>query len=177
MSNLRAFKQKLAAVSRLWEEKDYDSALSEVVALLEAWPGNAHLHILWASLVQLQENPRHSLDEAKQAFQQAIDLDRSSPAGPIELGHFLDAVEDNPQAAARAYSEGVAAARHLLIEGLIGQARALLQLDRREEARRCILESLHLMELDPTLKRNRAESPFAQQIHDLLGEVFASRSA
>jgi tetratricopeptide (TPR) repeat protein len=198
MNSIRSFKQKLAVVSRLWEEKDYDAALSQVEDLLKTWPGNAHLHILWASLVQLQENPKHSLDDAKQALQRAIDLDRSSPSGPIELGHFLDAVEDNPQAAARAYAEGVAAARQSLIEGLIGQAKALLQLGKREDALKCVLEVLHLAEAEPAPKRGKSEDvapdiifrspnghvvavplkgPFAGQIEELLNEVFANRSA
>ena len=43
-----------------------------------------------------------------------------------ELGHFLDGVDDDPRAASKAYADGVAAARRLLIEGLIGQAKALL---------------------------------------------------
>ena len=105
----------------------------------EAWPGNSYLHILWASLVQLQESPAHSLEEAKQALQQAIDLDRSSPAGPIELGHFLDAVEDDPLAASKAFAEGAALARKLLIEGLIGEAKALLQLDNKQAAMQACL--------------------------------------
>src|SRR5271170_3920790 len=67
MSNLRGFKQKLSTISRLWKKKDYDTALAEVETLLKSWPGNAHLLVLWASLVQLQEAPNHTLDEAKQA--------------------------------------------------------------------------------------------------------------
>ncbi len=88
MSNLRGFKQKLSTVSRLWGEKDYDAALAEVEALLKVWPGNANLHILWASLVQLQEDPTHDLVEARQALQQAAELDKASPAAAIELGDF-----------------------------------------------------------------------------------------
>src|SRR5579884_3552703 len=130
MSNLRAFKQKLAAVARLREEKRYDDALAAVEEMRKTWPGNGHLLVLWADLVQLQENPRHSLDEAKQALQHAMELDDSSPASGIELGAFLDNVEDNPRAAAKVYAGAVAAARQLLLDGLIGQAKALLQLDK-----------------------------------------------
>ncbi len=131
MSNLRGFRQKLALLSRLWEEKDYERALAEVEALRKTWPGNAHLLILWASLVQLQEKPKHELEEAKRALQQAVELDRGSPAAALELGAFLDNVEDDPQAAAKAYADGVATARQLLIEGLLGQAKAFRQLEKR----------------------------------------------
>jgi lipopolysaccharide biosynthesis regulator YciM len=198
MSNLRGLKQKLSIVSRLWEEKDYDTALAEVESLLKIWPGNAHLYILWASLVQLQEGPKHDLDEAKQALQQAVELDRGSPAAAIELGSFLDNVEDNPQAASKAYSEGVATARRLLIEGLIGQAKVFRQLEKREEFLRCLLELLHLAQFETGPKRAKAEEsgadilfkspngyfyagqlkgPYAEQIQDLLNEVAVDRSA
>src|SRR5947208_2570763 len=119
MSTLRGLKQRLSTVSRLWDEKAYDKALAEVETLLETWPGNPHLHVLRASLVQLQEEPKYDLDEAKQALQQAVELGKGSPEASIELGHFLDNVEDDPQAAVKVYAEGVATARHLLIDGLI----------------------------------------------------------
>ena len=86
MNNLRGFKQKLSTISRLWEGKDYDTASAEVESLLKVWPGNANLHILWASLVQLQEDPNHDLDEARQALQQAVELDEGSPAAAIRVG-------------------------------------------------------------------------------------------
>ena len=75
MSSPGAFKQKLAAVARLWKKRAFDTALSEVEAALKVWPGHAHLHILWATLVQLQANPTHTLDEARQALQQVVALD------------------------------------------------------------------------------------------------------
>ncbi|HUY34846.1 MAG TPA: hypothetical protein VMV69_19020 [Pirellulales bacterium] len=197
MSKVRSFKLGLSTVSRLWAERDYDAALCEVENLLNDWPGNAHLHILWASLVQLQEKPKHGLEEAKQALQRAIDLEKSSPSGAIELGQFLDAVEDSPQAASKAYSEGVALAREALIEGLVGQAKALHQLDKSEDALRCLLEVLHLMHLGSTRKRGKSENaapdilfgsqtgqifalqlkgPFADQVEEILNEVIARRS-
>jgi hypothetical protein len=198
MSSLRGFKQKLSTVSRLWDAKDYDTAFAEVESLRKTWPGNAHLHILWASLVQLQEGPQYSLAEAKQALQQAMELDKDAPAGAIELGHFLDNVEDDPHAANRVYADGVAVARRLLIDGLIGQAKALRQLDRKEEFRRCLLEVLHLarFEIDASQNQTHASGkdvifespsghfyaiqlngPYAEQIEDLLSEVPANRSA
>src|SRR4051794_27229601 len=119
MKQLRRFKQKLSAVFHLWQTEDFDSALTQVEGMLEIWPGNAQLHLLQASLVQLQENPQQSLDDAKQALQLSAELDSASPGALIELGHFLDNVEDNPHAAAKCYADGVGIARQLLIEGLI----------------------------------------------------------
>jgi tetratricopeptide (TPR) repeat protein len=182
----------------LWDEADYDKALAEVESLLEAWPGNAHLHVLRASLVQLQENPKYDLDEAKQALQQAVELDKGSPAAAIELGHFLDNVEDDPQAASKAYANGVTTARRLLIDGLIGQAKAYRQLNKKEDFFRCLLEVLHLYHFDTSSKRNKAEEPgadvilhsptgpvyviqvkgpYAEEVQELLNELVADRSA
>ncbi len=191
MSNLRGFKHKLSTISRLWEQKDYDTALAEVESLLKVWPGNAHLHILWASLVQLQEDSKYDLEEVKQALQQAVEFDRSSPASTIELAHFLDNVEDDPQSASKAYAEGIASARQLLIEGLIGQAKVFRQLDKKDEFSRCLLEVLHLARFETNPKRSRAEEvganiifesatgffhanqltgPYAEQIQELLSD-------
>jgi lipopolysaccharide biosynthesis regulator YciM len=191
MSNVREFKSKLSAVSRLWDESDYDAALAEVESLLKVWPGNAHLYVLWASLVQLQENPQHDLDEARQALRQAMELDKGSPAAAIEMGHFLDNVENAPQAAVKAYAEGVASARQLLIEGLIGQAKAFRQLDKKEELRQCLLEVCQLARFETGPKKTKANGaeadimfdsptghfyslqlrgPYAEQIHELLAE-------
>jgi lipopolysaccharide biosynthesis regulator YciM len=182
----------------MWEEEDYDKAFAAVEALLETWPGNAHLYILWASLVQLQENPKCDLDEAKQALQHAVELDKGSSAAAIELGRFLDNVEDDPQAAVKVYAEGVASARQLLIEGLIGQAKAYRQLEKKEEFVRCLLEVLHLARFEMGSKQTKADEPgsdvifesprgsfhavqlkgpFAEQIQDLLSDLVADRSA
>jgi tetratricopeptide (TPR) repeat protein len=198
MRNVRTLKQRLSAISRLWAKEDFDAAIGEVDRLLKDWPGNGHLHVLWACLVQLQDNPTHSLDQAKQALQQAVELEKSSPAGAIELGHFLDNVEDDPQAASRVFSDGAAVARQLLIEGLIGQAKALHQLDKREDAVRCLLEALNVMHFQSASKRGKSEKNVpdvvfgtstggvvsvqlkgrvADQFEELLTEVVTSRSA
>jgi tetratricopeptide (TPR) repeat protein len=191
MSTVRSLKQRLSTVSRLWDEAEYDEALVEVEKLLADWPGNAHLHVLWASLVQLQDEPEHELDEAKQALQTAVELDKSSPEAAIELGHFLDNVEDNAQAAIKSYAEGVAIARRLLIEGLIGQAKAYRQLNKKEDFQRCLMEILHLTGFETTPKKHKTEQPgpdviiqstsgnvyaiqlkgpYAEQVQDLLSE-------
>jgi tetratricopeptide (TPR) repeat protein len=198
MTSTRSFKQKLSKVFRHWEDKQYDRALGEIEELLKSWPGNSQLYVLWASLVQLQEEPTHSLEEVKEALQRAMEMDKNSPAGTIELGHFLDAVEDDPQAASKAFSEGIRSARRLLIDGLLGQARALLQLQKRAEALKCLMEALYLANSDSSSGGDKAaqfgpdilvrdptgrirvfqlKGPFAIKLEDLLEEVFPNRSA
>ncbi len=190
MTKRADFKRALSAVFRHWENGDYDAALVKVESLLESWPGNARLHVLWASLVQLQEEPQHSLADAKEALQFAATLDEDSPAADIELGQYLDNVEDNPKAAVKAYAQGVATARRRLIEGLIGQAKAYRQLQQWDTFNRCLEELLILTRFDSS--RNGAEviegdvwirlstghayvypakGPYAEQIKELLCEL------
>jgi tetratricopeptide (TPR) repeat protein len=194
----RGWKQRLAAVSRLWDREDYDTALAEVDSMLSAWPGNAHLHVLRASLLQLQESPKVDLEEVKRALQVAVDLDKGAPAAVIELGHYFDNVEDDPQAAAKAFAQGVTNARQLLMEALLGQAKAYRQLGKKEDFLRCLLEVLHLARFDAGTMRSKADQPgadvifesptgrfnvvqlkgpYADQIRELLGEWTASKSA
>lgn len=174
MSTPRTLTQRLATVSRLWGKKDYDRALAEVETLLETWPGNPHLHVLKANLVQLQDEPKYDLDEVRQALQLAIELDQESPAASIELGHFLDNVDDDPKAAASTFGGGVAAARHLLIEGLIGQAKAYRQLGREEEFKRCLLEILVLTHFDSASPKSKnAELQTDLMLHSPTGHVHA----
>lgn len=186
------FKRGLSAVFRHWEDGDYDAALAKVEFMLATWPGNARLHVLWASLVQLQEEPQHSLADAKEALQLAAILDEDSPAAAIELGQYLDNVEDDPQAAVKAYAQGVAAARRQLIEGLIGQAKAHRQLQQWEAFYRCLEEVLQLtrfssktngahalsgdvlIRLSPgNVDAIQLQGPYAEQIKELLCELGA----
>jgi len=186
------FKRGLSAVFRHWEDGDYDATLAKVETMLATWPGNTRLHVLWASLVQLQENPQHTLAEAKEALQLATVLDEDSPAAAIELGQYLHNVEDDPAAAVKAYAQGVAATRRRLIEGLIGQAKAHRQLEQWEAFYRCLEEMLQLMRF--SAKTNGAQAlsseilirlspgnvdaiqlqgPYAEQIKELLCELGA----
>ncbi|MBW3541509.1 MAG: hypothetical protein KY476_14675 [Planctomycetes bacterium] len=199
MSPVAGFKRKLRRISRLWEAQEYETALTEVDALLETWPGNPRLHILRACLVQLQEEDSpYELTEAREALEQALQLDEDSAAAAIELGYFLDNVEDDPREALKAYAKGVATARQLLIDGLIGQAKAFLQLEKRDEFLRCLQEILHLAQFERGPRRSKAEqagadvvftSPsgplyaidlkgrYGKQIQDLLNELAVDSSA
>ncbi len=173
MNGTSSFAKTLSAVMLHWVDGEYDRALKRVEELRATSPGNAQLNVLWAKLVQLQEKPAHTLNDAKRALQQAVELDKQSPVAAIELGHFLDNVEDDPQAAAKAFAQGIATARHLLIEGLLGQARSLIQLDKREDAVRCLVEAHQLVDAE----RSHKKSPFASRIEELLTELGQMQSA
>jgi predicted Zn-dependent protease len=173
MNGTSSFTKGLSDAIALMEEEKYDRAMKRLEELRKNWPGSAQLHVLWAKLVQLQEDPAHTLNDAKRALQQAVELDKQSPAAAIELGYFLDNVEDDPQAAAKAFAQGITAARHLLIEGLLGQAKSLIQLDKREDAVRCLVEAHRLADAE----RSPKKGPFAGRIEELLTELGQVQSA
>lgn len=162
-----SFIRGLADVRALQSDEKYDRALKRVEEMQKTWPGNAHLLVLWARLVQLQEEPTHSLNEVKRSLQQAIELDKDSPEAAFELGYFLDSVEDDPNSAAKAFAQGIASARHHLIEGLLGQAKSLIQLDRREDAIRCLVEAHHLADAERFPKKG----DLTDRIEELLREM------
>jgi tetratricopeptide (TPR) repeat protein len=171
----------LAHVRRLRDRQEYDHAMAAVEQLIALWPGNPQLYTLLAALIQLQEKPSHKLENARKALEEAVAMDRNSPQAAVELGYYLDAVEDDPKAASRAFANGIATARRLLIDGLLGQARALTQLHKRDEAFRCLTEALYLADIarpvHQSSARDRTPGPFASKVEDLLSELFPKRSA
>ena len=161
-----SFAKALAEITTLVDAEKYDRALKGIDEMRKAWPGNSHLHLLAARVIQLQEEPEQSLADVKRLIQQAIDFDRQSPAGPIELGYFLDNVEDDPQSATKAFAQGIFATRQLLVEGLLGQAHALLQLEHRDEAVRCLIEAMQHTDAEKSLRKK-----YAERVEELLKEL------
>ncbi len=144
MNRDREFARKHSSLSRLLAADDHDAALKSVDSMRHEWPGNAHLDVLWARLVQLQEHPTHELSDVRAALEHAAVLENGASAAAIELGHFLDNVEDDPKQASKVFADAVAKARKLLLDGLIGQAKALRQLEKREEYLQCLKEILQV---------------------------------
>lgn len=173
MNGTGSFTKGLADITALADDEKYDRALKRLEEFRKNWSGNSHLYLLWAKLVQLQDEPIHTLNDAKRAIQQAVEFDKQSPMAAIELGYFLDNVEDDPQAAMKAFSQGITTARHLLIEGLLGQAKTLIQLDKRDEAVRCLVEAHQLADAE----RSHKKGPFAGRIEELLTELGQVQSA
>jgi tetratricopeptide (TPR) repeat protein len=181
MTQVRSLKQRLSRVQKLWSQERFDEALTLVEELRAAWPGNSKLLVQWASLVQLQENPTHSLAEVKEALQCAVALDEDSPAAALELGSFLDTVEDDPRAAEQAFSAAVRVAQRLLLEALVGQARALLQLNEKKGAFRCLAEALQLTDQERLPRKGKRTdgnntfglNDFSDEIASLLNDLLA----
>jgi tetratricopeptide (TPR) repeat protein len=134
MKSTAEFKRRLEKIRRLCDKKQHARAFEETTQLLKHTPDNPQILILWANLLQLQEEEKGpGLEEAKGALQRAVDLDDQSPSAWIELGYYLYALEDDNKAALKCFDEAVALARRLLKEALVGKVKALEDLGRAEE--------------------------------------------
>lgn len=172
MNGINSFTKGLGEVLSFYAREEYDRALARLEELRQSWPGNAYLLVLWARLVQLQDETQYSLDDAKRAMQQAIELEGKPLGAAIELGYFLDNIKDNPQTATKSFAHGIATARQLLINGLLGQAKALLQLDKHEDAVRCLVEAHTIADADRAVKKL-----FASRIEELFKDLGQMQSA
>ena len=135
---MSTFRRKLSAVRAAERKGDYAKALAALDALIEEWPGNSTLLVHRAMLIQLQDGAGPPLSEAKQALQAAHELDEKLPSAMIELAQFELSVKDDAAAAYEGFSEAAAVCSRLLIETLLGQAKALMEMDRRSEAFDCL---------------------------------------
>jgi tetratricopeptide (TPR) repeat protein len=163
-----AMKQGLARVRRQWRAGHYARALAEVERLLESWPDNPRLLTMRGNLIQVQENEEGStLQDAKRALQRAVDLDEESPHAWIELGHFLNASEDDAEAAAKCFAKAIRLSKRLLKEALLGQAKALSELDRRSEALACLTEAYWLRAHPERSANGPSEQEILEQLEAL----------
>jgi tetratricopeptide (TPR) repeat protein len=150
MKSLTTFKRGVAKVRRDWSDGRVDIALAEVDRLLQEWPDNPQLLVMWADLIQLQERTNGpSLEDAKAAYQRAAALEGEFPAALVELAHFTYALEDDAKTANKTFDKAIVACRRLLIEALLGKAKALHEMERTAEARACLDEAYMLRLRDP----------------------------
>ena len=176
MTNLRTFKREISAIRRLWADSQFSEAIAKVEDLRREYPGNPQVLVMWASLVQLVEDSEHSLDDAREALRLAVELDETSPGASIELGHYFDSVEDDPASASKAFASAAAIAKKLLVDALAGQGKSYLQLNRRTDAVRCLLEAFQVSNLDyPTMNGKSTRSPLGNpipvELENLLNEA------
>jgi tetratricopeptide (TPR) repeat protein len=161
MKSTSSLQRGLAQVRRDWRAGHYEQALAEVERLLEAWPNLPPLLTMRGNLIQLLESPSASLDDARDALQRAVDLDPGAPAAWLELGHFLDAVDDDPAKAAQCFDKTIELTQRLLLEGLLAKARALSQQDKKPEALACLRQAYVLR---PFLRGPNAKSSGEKEI-------------
>lgn len=162
---MKNMKRGLAQVRRQWRTGRYDRALAQVDRLLKDWPDNPHLLILRGNLIQLQEDDAGpTLKDAKRALQRAVDLDEESPSALIELGHFLNASEDDAKAAAKCFAKAIRLCKRLLKEALLAQAKVLSELDRRPEALACLTEVYWLQSQNGKSARGPGNEELLEQL-------------
>ncbi len=170
MKSITTFKRGVAKARREWQESRVDVALAEVDQLLAEWPDNPQLLVMWADLVQLQESKNGPTpEEAAAAYRRAADLEGDLPGALVELGHYIYSVEDDAKAAMKAFDKAILASRRLLIEALLGKAKALQELGRITEARACLDEAYMLRLRDPNgADDSRAFEEIMEQLNEFL---------
>jgi tetratricopeptide (TPR) repeat protein len=141
MKPVSSLTRGLATVRRDWRAGRYAEAFQQATRLLDLWPDNPHLLVLWSSLVQLQDSQAPPLKKAEAALERAAALDEESPEPWFELATFADAVSDDPSTATRHYEKAITLSKRFLVEALLGKAKALSQLDRKQEALACVAEA------------------------------------
>ena len=72
---LTDFKKRLRAIRRARGNGNADVALAALEKMLKAWPDHPHLLVEKSRLVQLSENGKLPLTDAKRALERAIAVD------------------------------------------------------------------------------------------------------
>jgi hypothetical protein len=89
----------LAAMRAQIREKDYTGALRLGRSELERGRDSSELLVLMATAGLLGDGEQCTIDEVREWLERAVKLDPHSVDAQLELGHFLDAVADEPQLA------------------------------------------------------------------------------
>jgi tetratricopeptide (TPR) repeat protein len=167
MKSLKSYKQGSAKIRREWVARRYEKALAEAARLLQEWPDNPSLLVMWADLIQLQAADRGPpLEQARAAYERAADLDSEGAAPLIELGHFHYAVEDDASAASKAYAKAIERSKTLLIDALLGQAKALTELGRKPEALACLAQAHWLQSGHSETSNGKAREDIMRQFSE-----------
>ena len=98
---------RLAAMRRAIVDKNYEQALQIGRAEMERGCDSSDLLLLLAAAGQLSEGTSCSLDDVRGWLEQATQLNPDNADAWMELGHFLDAVADQPQLAVSAFERAL----------------------------------------------------------------------
>jgi tetratricopeptide (TPR) repeat protein len=135
----------LEKIRRLCDRENYRRAFSAVNKLRQQWPDNPEVLVLWANLLQLQEEDTGpSLEEAKKALQKAVSLDEQNPMPWNELGQYMFVIEDDAVRACHCFTKAIALSRRYLKDALINQAKALMETDHKAESMACLIDAYNV---------------------------------
>jgi hypothetical protein len=93
-----------------------------------------------------------------------VDLDDESPRTLIELGHFLDAAEDDAKTAETCFAKAITLCKRQLKEALLGHAKVLSELERRPEALARSTEAYWLQSRNGKPARGRCDEEILEQL-------------
>ncbi len=117
------FKKQIDKVEDLYDKREYEKALKKLKSMRKRWKGNARLDVLFGKLVgqfiSSEEDDdrlghtRFTMKDVRRAFSRAAVTDID---GKLELGLFLDEIEEDNDAAKTVITEAVEDAAFLLAE-------------------------------------------------------------
>jgi hypothetical protein len=111
---------QLAMMRKELTDQHYEQALRIGRAEIDRGCDSADLLLLMATAGQLSEGNSCSLDEVRGWLERAAQRSPGNAETWIELGHFLDAVADQPQLAASAFEKALGASLETLAAALEG---------------------------------------------------------
>jgi len=121
MMSAAPYHNMLAAMRAKLADGGYEEALEIGRNEIERGCGSSDLLLLMATAGQLSDGVSCSLEDIRAWLEQASQDSPDNPEAWLELGHFLDAVADQPQLAASAFQKALersVAALEAALEGL-----------------------------------------------------------
>jgi hypothetical protein len=98
---------RLTAIRAQIANKNYEDAVRLGRAVLDGGCSSSDLLLLMATAGQLGDGSSCTLDEVRGWLEQATSFSPESPEPWLELGHFLEAVADEPRLAASAFERAL----------------------------------------------------------------------
>ena len=105
--NIVSHHDGLAAMRRAIADRNYEQALQIGRAEMDRGCDSSDLLLLLATAGQLSEGTGCSLDDVRGWLERATQLNPDNAEAWMELGHFLDAVADQPQLAVSAFERAL----------------------------------------------------------------------
>jgi len=112
--------ERLTSMRREIAAKNYEQALQTGRDEIERGHESSDLLLLMATAGQLSEGDSCSLDDVRGWLERATQLSPDNDEAWMDLGHFLDAVADQPQLATSAFENALRRSLDILATALDG---------------------------------------------------------
>ncbi|HEV8578938.1 MAG TPA: hypothetical protein VGX68_07615 [Thermoanaerobaculia bacterium] len=117
---------------RLLQAGSYDKALEELRGIEERRSLSPHELVLKGRCLQIGSGSTSELQEAEQAFREALTIDQDYAPALLELAWFLHAVEDDSTKALPLFERALEITKRQLIEAARGKYECLEELQSQE---------------------------------------------